>query len=367
MKKNLFSAGTAFALLVCLACEGAEGIVNAAWLNARVFPELKSPVAVKLPRNKKVEVTKRHGLWLEIAAPDITPVFASAAFLDENKVLRDINLRIRPAAGAAVIGRVRKGDTLKAVSTPDRFGWVQVAPLPEMRLYVDKDYVTYDPAQVPVARLAPAKEEKKTEKAPAPPADAKAVPATAPAPAKAAPAPAPEKAAPAPAPAPVKAAPAQAKPAPAPAKAAPVPAKPAPAPAKAAPVPAKPAPAQAKAAPAPAKPAPAKAAPAQAKKGFELTPARKAQLLALDADLKKPEKFEKNGRLVAVRRPAGECTAYALLDIIDGHSLGFVFAEAPVQLKKLENKEVAVKGVAYRVSGWRNPVVGIETVSVIGE
>lgn len=353
MKKNLISAGTAFALLVCLACEGAEGIVNAAWLNARVFPELKSPVAVKLPRNKKVEVTKRHGLWLEIAAPDITPVFASAAFLDENKVLRDINLRIRPAAGAAVIGRVRKGDTLKAVSTPDRFGWVQVAPLPEMRLYVYKDYVTYDPAQVPVARLAPAKEEKKTEKAPAPPADAKAVPATAPAPAKAAPAPAPEKAAPAPAPAPVKAAPAQAKPAPAPAKAAPVPAKPAPA--------------QAKAAPAPAKPAPAKAAPAQAKKGFELTPARKAQLLALDADLKKTEKFEKNGRLVAVRRPAGECTAYALLDIIDGHSLGFVFAEAPVQLKKLENKEVAVKGVAYRVSGWRNPVVGIETVSVIGE
>ena len=84
MKKNLFLAGSAFALLVCLACEGAEGIVNAAWLNARVFPELKSPVAVKLPRNKKVEVTKRHGLWLEIVAPDTTPVFASAAFLDEN-------------------------------------------------------------------------------------------------------------------------------------------------------------------------------------------------------------------------------------------------------------------------------------------
>ena len=214
MKKNLFLAGSAFALLVCLACEGAEGIVNAAWLNARVFPELKSPVAVKLPRNKKVEVTKRHGLWLEIAAPDTTPVFASAAFLDENKVLRDINLRIRPAAGAAVIGRVRKGDTLKAVSTPDRFGWVQVAPLPEMRLYVYKDYVTYDPAKVPVAKMTPAREEKKTEQAPAKTADAKAAPAPvkpAPAPAKAAPAPAQEKTVPA------KAAPASEKPAPAPA------------------------------------------------------------------------------------------------------------------------------------------------------
>ena len=330
MKKNLFLAGSAFALLVCLACEGAEGIVNAAWLNARVFPELKSPVAVKLPRNKKVEVTKRHGLWLEIAAPDTTPVFASAAFLDENKVLRDINLRIRPAAGAAVIGRVRKGDTLKAVSTPDRFGWVQVAPLPEMRLYVYKDYVTYDPAQVPVAKMTPAKEEKKAEPAPAP---AKAEPAKA-----------------APAPAPAKAEPAKAAPAPAPAKAEPAKAAPAPAPAKAEP---------AKAAPAPA--------PAKAKKGFELTPSRKAQLKALGADLTKTEKFEKIGKLVSVSRPNGDCTAYALIDIATGKSLGFVFAELPVRLDQLVDTDVVVKGVAFRIPEWKNPVVGIEIISAIRE
>ena len=61
MKKSLFLAGSAFALLVCLACEGAEGIVNAAWLNARVFPELKSPVAVKLysAKNGKKEYLGR--------------------------------------------------------------------------------------------------------------------------------------------------------------------------------------------------------------------------------------------------------------------------------------------------------------------
>ena len=335
MKKSLFLAGSAFALLVCLACEGAEGIVNAAWLNARVFPELKSPVAVKLPRNKKVEVTKRHGLWLEIAAPDTTPVFASAAFLDENKVLRDINLRIRPAAGAAVIGRVRKGDTLKAVSTPDRFGWVQVAPLPEMRLYVYKDYVTYDPAQVPVAKMTPAKEEKKTEPAPAKAADAKAAPA----PVKPAPAPAPAPEKTAPAPAPKKEASAKAAPAPAGTD----PAKAAPAPAKAAPVPAK------------------------AKDGFVLTPARRAQLLSLGADPEKTVKFEKIGKLVNVSRPNGDCTAYALLDITSGQSLGFVFAEAPIRLSQLVDKDVAVKGVAFRIPEWKNPVVGIETISSIRE
>lgn len=357
MKKSLFLAGSAFALLVCLACEGAEGIVNAAWLNARVFPELKSPVAVKLPRNKKVEVTKRHGLWLEIAAPDTTPVFASAAFLDENKVLRDINLRIRPAAGAAVIGRVRKGDTLKAVSTPDRFGWVQVAPLPEMRLYVYKDYVTYDPAQVPVAKMTPAKEEKKTEPAPAKAADAKAAPA-------------PVKPAPAPAPAPEKTAPApeKAAPAPAPAKA-PAPEKTAPAPAPKKEAPAKAAPAPAGTDPAKAAPAPAKAAPvpAKAKDGFVLTPARRAQLLSLGADPEKTVKFEKIGKLVNVSRPNGDCTAYALLDITSGQSLGFVFAEAPIRLSQLVDKDVAVKGVAFRIPEWKNPVVGIETISSIRE
>ena len=357
MKKNLFLAGSVFALLVCLACEGAEGIVNAAWLNARVFPELKSPVAVKLPRNAKVEITKRHGLWLEIAAPDTTPVFASAAFLDENKVLRDINLRIRPAAGAAVIGRVRKGETLKAVSIPDRFGWVQVAPLPEMRLYVYKDYVTYDPAQVPVAKMTPAKEEKKGEPAPAP---AKAEPAkAAPAPAKAEPA----KASPAPA----KAEPAKAAPAPAPAKAEPAKAAPAPAPAKAEPAKTAPAPAPAKAEPAKAAPAPAKAAPAKAKKGFELTPSRKAQLKALGADLTKTEKFEKIGKLVSVSRPNGDCTAYALIDIATGKSLGFVFAELPVRLDQLVDTDVVVKGRAFRIPEWKNPVVGVEIISAIRE
>ena len=324
MKKNWILSGIAAVMVAGVCCGGAEGIINASWLNARVFPELKASVAVKLPRGKKVEIVTVHGAWLEVVAPDITPVFAAAAYLDGNKALRDMNLRIRPAGSAAVIGRIRKGETLKAVSVPDRFGWVQVAPLADMRVYVYKEYVTYDAAKVPAAKNIAQKEKKA---APAPVKEEK----------KAAPAPVKEekKAAPAPVKEEKKAAPAPVK-------------------------------EEKKAAPAPVKKE-KKAAVKKAEKPFELTAASKKQLLELNADVKNGKKFEKKGRVVAVARPAGSCTAFALTDLVDGHSLGFIFAEAPVQLKDMVNKEVAVKGIAYKVANWRNPVVAVTSISLIGE
>ena len=346
MKKNWILSGIAAVMVAGVCCGGAEGIINASWLNARVFPELKASVAVKLPRGKKVEIVTVHGAWLEVVAPDITPVFAAAAYLDGNKALRDMNLRIRPAGSAAVIGRIRKGETLKAVSVPDRFGWVQVAPLADMRVYVYKEYVTYDAAKVPAAKNIAQKEKKA---APAPVKEEK----------KAAPAPVKEekKAAPAPVKEEKKAAPAPVKEE---KKAAPAPVKEE---KKAAPAPVK---EEKKAAPAPVKKE-KKAAVKKAEKPFELTAASKKQLLELNADVKNGKKFEKKGRVVAVARPAGSCTAFALTDLVDGHSLGFIFAEAPVQLKDMVNKEVAVKGIAYKVANWRNPVVAVTSISLIGE
>ena len=356
MKKHFVVSVTAL-LMVCGFCCGAvEGTVNASMLNARVFPELKSPSAVKLPRGKKIEIFKRHGMWLEIAAPDITPVYTSAAYLNGNVAIRDVNLRIRPHGKAAVIGRIRKGTQLKAVSEPDRFGWVQVAPLADMRLYVMRDYVIFEAAKVPVAQ-------KTAAPAPVPAPEKKVAPApekkVAPAPEKKV-APAPEKKA---APAPEKkAAPAPEK------KAAPAPEK------KAAPAPEKkvaPAP-EKKAAPAPEKkaaPAPEKvtAPEKKAAPAFDLLPQRKRELINIGTDITRNTRFEKTGRLVAVLKPNGDCTTYALVGVEDGRSMGFVFAEAPIDLKKFVEKKIEVKGYAYKVSGWKNPVVCATEVKAIGE
>ena len=158
-------------------------------------------------------------------------------------------------------------------------------------------------------------------------------------------------------------------------KAAPAPApvqKAAPAPApvqKAAPAPA---PVQ-KAAPAPvqkAAPAPApvqKVAPAPAPAAFDLLPQRKRELVNIGADITRNSPYNQNGRLVAVPNPSGDCTTYALVSNATGMSQGFIFAEAPIDLKKMLDKNVSVKGFAYKVAKWRNPVVCAVEVKVIGE
>ena len=340
MKKHHFFSVASLLLLTGICCGAAEGTVNASWLHARVFPELKSPSAVKLPRGKKVEIFKRHGAWLEIAAPDITPVYASAACINGQVVTRDVNLRVRPHIKGAVIGRVKKGTVLKAVSEPDRFGWVQLAPLPELRLYVVRDYVTFDAAQVPVAELKqPAAVQEKKETATPVPAkkevkkeDKKAAPVPVPAQKevkkedkKAAPVPVPAKKE-------VKKEDKKAAPAPAPAKKE-------------------------------VKKEDKKAAPAK----FELSAARKRELLNIGSDITRNTPFDNSGRLVAVPNPSGDCTAVALIGLSDGRSLGFLFAEAPIELKKFIDKEVSVKGFAYRVRTWRNPVVAVTSISEIGK
>ena len=106
-----------------------------------------------------------------------------------------------------------------------------------------------------------------------------------------------------------------------------------------------------KAAAAPAKKEVKKAAAAPAPVKFELTAARKRELINIGSDITKNAPFSNSGRLVAVPNPSGDCTAVALIGLSDGRSLGFLFAEAPIMLKKYIDKEVSVKGFAYRVKG----------------
>ena len=343
MKKYWISC---FVLLLSLTgalcgAEAVEGVITAKWLNARIFPELKSSRVTKLPRGLKISIFKRHGSWLEIAAPDTTPVFASAAYVSGNKVLRDLNLRTEPHSGAPVISRVKKGTLLKAVSEPDRHGWVQVAPSADMRLYVVDTYVNYDKSKVPVAKKGVM-----PQAAPAPAPEKKAEPVK-----KAAPAPAPEKKA-----EPVK----KAASAPAPEKKAEPVKKAAPAPApekKAEPV--------KKATPAPA---PEKKAEPVKKEvaNFDLTSERKQELLNIGADITRPAPYAQSGILVAVPNPGGDCTRYALADA-EGNNKGFLFAEAPVKLGDLVGKNVAVKGFAYQIPKWKNPVVAVARIVPAGE
>ena len=181
--------------------------------------------------------------------------------------------------------------------------------------------------------------------------------------AEAAPAPAPEKKvepAPAPAPAPEK----KVEPAPAPA--------PAPAPVPAPGQKIEPAPVPLVIYPAPkaetvSAAAPVKMAEIAPVRSFELSPARRRELINIGTDITTYTEFKSPGRLVAVPQPTVDCTSYALVTIADSTSLGFCFADAPIDLKKMVDKCVEVKGYAYKVSDWKNPVVAVTEIKVIGE
>ena len=338
-----------------------EGVVTAVKLNARIFPELKSPAVTKLYKGQKVMIFQRHGGWLEIAAPGSTPVFASAAYISGNKVVRDISLRTKPAISGPEIKRVKKGTSLKAVAEPDRYGWVRVAPTEDMRLYVVQDYVAYDSTSVPVAKkgempAAPALEKQEAPQAAVAPAPVKQEapkPAVAPAPVKQ------EAPKAAPAPAGVKKEAPKAAPAPAGVK------KEAPK-AAVAPAPVKQEAPKAAVAPAPVKKEAPKAAPAQAKK-FELSDEDKRELLNIGVDINAPAPYAQKGILVAVDKPSGNCTRYALADAKNGSNKGFVFAAPELKLETMVNKIVAVKGFAYRNAKWKNPVVGVAEITLAGE
>ena len=342
MKKHWIFCGVTLLCAASILCsaEGVEGVITASWLNARIFPALKSSRVTKLPRGQKVSIFQRHGGWLEIAAPDTTPVFASAAYISGNKVLRDLNLRTSPDNKGPVIARVKKGTLLKAVSEPNRYGWVQVAPSADMRLYVVENYVSYDKNKVPVARngfMPQVTAEKKAEAAPV----TGKVPVAAEKKAEV------EKKA---APAPEKKAEAAKKAAPAAEK------KVAPA-AEKAPVAEKKAEVAKKAAPAVEKKAEAK---------FELTVERKQELLNIGADITNPAPYAQSGILVAGPNPGGDCTKYALAGSADGSNKGFLFAAASVKLDTMLEKEVTVKGFAYRVPKWKNPVVAVTQITSAG-
>ena len=137
---------------------------------------------------------------------------------------------------------------------------------------------------------------------------------------------------------------------------------------KAAPAPEKKA-AEKKAAPAPEKKAAEKkAAPVKkAEASFELTTERKQELLNIGADITKPAPYAQTGILVAVPNPGGDCTKYALAGTDDGSNKGFLFSGSSVKLGAMVEKEVAVKGFAYRVPKWKNPVVAVTQITIAGE
>ena len=303
-----------FLLLFCLAgtfgSYAVDGVVNATALNARLRPELASPVAMKLAKNAVVNVLAAKGNFYEIAVPDYAPVYVSAAYIGQDgKLFKDQQMRVKPAVGAASYGVIPAGTAVETVKV-DRYGWARIKPPKALKLYVASFYIDLKGK----LEETPAPEVKKEEaKAAAP----EAAPEVKKEEAKAA---APE------------AAPEVKK--------------------------------------EEAKAAAPEAAPEVKKeeaKAAAPVPVLEPELISLGIDVTKGEKVSLRGNLTALSEKTVNCVQYALTADNDGklEIVCFVSVPAGKDLSKMQDQELTVEGTAYTVPNWKKRILRLDSYKTV--
>lgn len=307
-----------------IATAGTEGTVTADLLNVRLKPELKSVVVAKLPHGTKVDILGTVGDFYEISAPDRTPVYVSAVYLRDGKVLSPVKMRTAMDRHAAAYGLLPAGTKVKVLQeTP--LGWAKIEPPASLKVYTAKNYVK---AAEPVKESEPVKPVEAAK--PAAPEAAKAVAVDVRPLAKAPEAPAEEKAAPA-----------EEKKAPA----APVEVK---------------------------KASEAVRAPVEAPKEAETEKAAEPdqldeQLKKLGVDLSKSTEITADGYMVEIPNTTVEAVKYAVMKLdAKGQYVKscFVCSSDAALLKSAVEKNVKVTGRAYSVPTWKTPVVKVTALEL---
>ena len=158
---------TLLAVAGAFALAAVDGVVNATALNARLRPELASPVAMKLSKDAVVTVLAAKGNFYEIAVPENAPVYVSAAYIGQDgKIFKDQQLRVKPAVAAASYGVIPAGTAVETVNV-DRYGWAKIKAPKNLKLYVASFYVDLKGKLEEVKPAVPAADVKKEEAKPA--------------------------------------------------------------------------------------------------------------------------------------------------------------------------------------------------------
>ena len=289
--------------------DNTNATVSASRLNLRMKPTIKSPKAGSLVRGERVRVTGKDGAWVELAAPASLKLYVSEVYLINGKLTNATNLRAGRSAEAPSFGVLPAGTSLKTTAQADRYGWVQVVPPENIKVYAYSDYITCD-SKVEKAPETKENVKPEAEKTPVLPTVATTEEQTD------------KKAAPAPAKKEVKA--------------------------------------DKKAAPAPAKKevkAEEKAAPAPAKKEVKAEELSKKVLEDLEKLGAKPDKesITISGTLIKIPASTSCATNYALIK--DNKNQGYVCGKSDDFFSKNEGKELKLTGKSYKIAGWKAFIV----------
>ena len=292
------------AVMGALALGAVDGVVNATALNARLRPELASPVAMKLAQDTVVNVLAAKGNFYEIAVPENAPVYVSAAYIGQDgKLFKDQQLRVKPAVSAASYGVIPAGTAVETVKV-DRYGWARIKPPKALKLYVASFYVDL---KGKLEEVKPA--EKQEEAKPAPAAEVKE-----------------EKKAEAPAAAPAAEVKEEKK-----------------------------------------SEVPAEKKPEVKKEQPQAVTLLPAELIKLNIDVNKGEKVSAKGSLVALTEKTVNCVQYALTEEKDGKLEVLFFISVPddKNIDDLKDKQAEISGTAYTVPQWKKRILRLESFKEI--
>ena len=133
--------------------------INRARVNMRGGPSFASEVIGQLQKGDQVTFIEEVPVdkpkpgepskWAAIKLPPSTPVWIFTDFLNADKTVKvpRLNLRAGPGENYSVVGRLQRGDTVKA--TREVEGWMQIETPENARAYIDASYLTRtDPVKV---------------------------------------------------------------------------------------------------------------------------------------------------------------------------------------------------------------------------
>jgi uncharacterized protein YgiM (DUF1202 family) len=292
-----------------------------ATLHSEVITQLRKAETVTVLEDITVEKPKpgEPAQWSKILLPTNTPVWVHASFIEPNtKAVQptQLNVRAGPGENYSVLGRLKRGDTVKEIRRVDN--WLEIEPPPGTYAFVASDLL-----------------EKPTTVAAAPgpePAKAKETKAA-------------------------KAEPAQTTPAAVPATTVPVPPEPTPAPAKAPET----TPAATPAAGPPAAGTPATVTPAPA--AAEPAPPATA---SSPSDQPPPKRVVRREGFVRPTVSVQAPTYYAIESADTGRLMNYLYTDSDtLHLKHLKGFKIVVTGEEFIDNRWpKTPIIKIDTLEV---
>ncbi len=329
-------------------------VVTEGKINVRGKPGFIGEVITQLDRGEKVTILERINLdktkpgeptnWARIKLPKNTPGWVFAPFVKEGKVAATrLNLRAGPGENYSVIGRLSRGDAVKAIRTVEE--WMEIESPEDSFAFIDLTLVRFGGTNAP------------TVPAVSTPAVATATPATTPPPTVIEPA-ASTTTTNVPASATVAAVPSPAETT----EKAPE-----------TPVPAEAVRAETTATPAQVPPvtiesaAPATNPPAQAQSTTATTPAESLPLLAPKKSPEAAKRIVRREGVVRATKSIQAPTWYELVNASTGKTINYLYEEKlGVKLKDYRGQKVVVSGEEAIDPRWPNtPILDLETLDVL--